>query len=257
MRQGSQAICPTLGHRDPESGHSADANDSSSSDDPGTKFACPHIMLRCSAFFCVAVLTAQGSLAPDLARVNDAKSWRVIDADASVEGSVVRLKPHGDPAVGSHIGLALVQNLKFSEGTLEVDLRGAGNQTASFLGLAFGVADARTFDAVYFRPFRFADKDPDARRHAVQYVSWPEYTWEKLRKDKPGAFEAAIQPVPDPAGWFHVRIDVTKQKVSVSIDGSAQPCLMVDRLGHREGDVGLLVDSMPGDFRNFRIRPAR
>jgi len=138
------------------------------------------MMIRGSAFLCVAVLFAQSSLAPELERVRDTKSWRVIDADASADGAVVRLKPHGDPAVGSHIGLALVQNVKFSEGTLEVDLRGAGKQEASFLGLAFGVADAKTFEAVYFRPFRFADDDVDARSHAVQYVAWPEYTWEKL-----------------------------------------------------------------------------
>ena len=214
-------------------------------------------MIRGTAFLCVALLSAQASVAPDLGRVHDAKRWRVIDADASVEGAVVRLKPHGDPAVGSHIGLALAQNVKFSEGTLEIDLRGGGSQEASFLGLAFSVADAKTFEAVYFRPFRFADPDSDARSHAVQYVAWPEYTWEKLRKDKSGAYEAAIQPIPDPAGWFHVRIDVTKQKVSVSVDGSTQPCLVVDRLGHREGDVGLWVDSMPGAFRNLRIQPAR
>ena len=213
------------------------------------------MMIRYSAFLCVAALSAQGSLAPNLAQVNDGRSWQVVDADASVEGPVVRLKPHGDPAVGSHIGLALVRNVKFSEGTLEIDLRGAGQQESSFLGLAFGITDARTFEAVYFRPFRFIDDDADARSHAVQYVAWPEYTWEKLRKDKPRVYEAAIQPVPDPAGWFHARIEVTKQKVSVSIDGSARPCLVVDRLGRREGDVGLLVDSMPGAFRNFRIQP--
>jgi hypothetical protein len=214
-------------------------------------------VIRGSAFLCVAVLSAQGSMAPDHGRVHDAKAWRVVDADASVEGSVVRLKPHGNPAVGSHVGLALVQNVKFSEGTLEVDLRGAGTQEASFLGLAFGVADARTFEAVYFRPFRFADTDPDARSHAVQYVAWPEYTWEKLRKDKPGVYEAAIQPVPNAGRWFHARIEVTKQKVSVWVDGSTQPCLVVDRLTHREGDVGLWVDSMPGAFRNLRVQPTR
>jgi hypothetical protein len=214
-------------------------------------------MIRAAAFFCVAILAAQGGFTPDLGRVNDAKAWRVIGADATVEGPVVRLKPHGDPSVGSHIGLALVQNLKFSEGTLEIDLRGAGKQEASFLGLAFGVADATTFEAVYFRPFRFADDDPEARSHAVQYVAWPQHTWEKLRKDRPRVYEAAIQPVPDPAGWFHARIDVTKQTVSVRVDGSPQPCLVVDRLGHREGDVGLWVDSMPAAFRNLRIEPAR
>jgi hypothetical protein len=213
-------------------------------------------MIRGSACLCLAVLFAQG-LTPDLRRVNDAKSWRMIDADAMVEGPVVRVKPHGDPAVGSHIGLALVRNVTFSEGTLEIDLRGGGKQEASFLGLAFGVADARTFEAVYFRPFRFADEDADARRHAVQYVAWPDYTWEQLRKDKPGVYEAAVQPVPDPAGWFHVRIDVTKQQVSVSVDGRTQPCLVVDRLAHRTGDVGLWVDSMPAAFRNLHITPAK
>ncbi len=212
-------------------------------------------MIRGSALLCIAVLAGQ-SLTPDLARPNDAQRWRLLDADASVEGPVVLLTPHGDPAVGSHIGLALLQNVMFSEGTLEIDLRGGGARAASFLGLAFGAADANTFEAVYFRPFRFADADPVARAHAVQYVAWPEYTWEKLRKEKPGVYETAIQPVPDPAGWFHVRIDVTKQTVSVSIDG-ARPCLVVDRLGHRDGDVGLWVDSMPGAFRNLRIEPAR
>jgi hypothetical protein len=214
-------------------------------------------MIRLSAFLLAAVLSAQGSLAPDFGRVNDANSWRVIDADASVDGPVVRLKPHGDPAVGSHIGLALVQNVKFSQGTLEVDMRGGGRQQPSFVGLAFGVADARTFEAVYFRPFRFADDDPTGRGHAVQYVAWPEYTWEKLRTEKPGVYETAIQPVPDPAGWFHARIELTTQQVRVFVDGSTQPCLVVDRLSHRAGDVGLWVDSMPGAFRNLRIQPAK
>jgi hypothetical protein len=217
--------------------------------------------IRCSALIssaviCVAVVSAQGTVAPDLARVNDAESWRVIDADASVDGGVLTLKPHGNPAVGSNIGLALVQNVQFSEGTLEVDLRGAGSEVPSFLGLAFGVVDAKTFEAIYFRPFRFAAADPDARRHAVQYVAWPEYTWERLRKDKAGMFEAALQPAPDPAGWFHVRINVTKQKVSVWVDANTDPCLVVDRLGHRDGAVGLWADSMPGAFRNLRIQSA-
>jgi hypothetical protein len=100
-------------------------------------------MIRGSAFLCVAVLSAQGSIAPDLGRVNDPKIWRVIDADASAEGPVVRLKPHGDPAVGSHIGLAVLQNVKFSEGTLElssVPIRGRGRGRAQSRGAVRRVA---------------------------------------------------------------------------------------------------------------------
>ena len=201
------------------------------------------------AFLLVALL------APDLSKVNDGKTWRVLDADATAEGKgVVRLQPHGDPHVGSHVGLALVEGIAFDEGTLSIDLRGGGKDAPSFLGLAFGVADAKTFEAVYFRPFRFADADAAARAHAVQYVAWPEFTWEKLRKSKPGVYEAAIAPAPDPAGWFHARIEVTKQKVSVFVGDAKTPCLVVDRLRHARGGVGLWVDSMPGAFRNLDIR---
>lgn len=199
--------------------------------------------------------------APALAKVNDGKSWRVIHADATtaIEGGkpVVHLKPHGDPNVGSNIGLALVEGAEFTEGVLEIDLKGLGKSEASFLGLAFGVADEKNFEAIYFRPFRFASDDVPSRVHAVQYVAWPEHTWEKLRRDKPGVYEAAIQPVPDPSAWFHARIVVTKQKVSVWVDDAKQPCLVVDRLGSRaKGKVGLWVDSKAGAFRGLKILSA-
>src|SRR5215471_1190591 len=157
------------------------------------------------------------AITPELSKIGDGKRWSVIHADASAAvemgQSVVRMKPWGDPQVGSNIGLALVDGVEFAEGTLEIDLKGNGKQEASFLGVAFNVADARTFEAIYFRPFRFMSDDVASRAHAVQYVAWPSYTWEKLRKEKPGVYESAVKPVPDPSGWFHARIEVTKRKV--------------------------------------------
>jgi hypothetical protein len=92
----------------------------------------------------------------------------------------------------------------------------------------------------------------------VQYVAWPDHTWEKLRKSKPGKFESAVKPVPDPAGWFHARVEVTKKKVRVWVDDAREPCLVVDRLADREkGKVGLFVDSNEGAFRNLKILPAK
>jgi hypothetical protein len=126
------------------------------------------------------------------------------------------------------------------------------------VGVAFGAADGKTFVAVYFRPFNFLRDDKSFRVRAVQNVAWPDHTWEKLRKGKPGVFEAAVQPVPDPAGWFHARVAVTKQKVRVWAEDAKEPCLVVDRLGGRErGMVGLWVDSQEGAFRNLKILPAK
>lgn len=64
----------------------------------------------------------------------------------------MRLKPHGDPAVGSNIGLALVQNLNFSEGRLEIDLRGGGRTLAAQSG-------GQCFDRYNDRR-REAERDP-------------------------------------------------------------------------------------------------
>jgi hypothetical protein len=201
-------------------------------------------------------------LAPDLSRINDGKVWSVLnaDGDTAVEDGkrVVRLKPKGKANTPSDIGLALVGGLEFAAGTLEIDLKGKGKLERSFLGVAFSVVDEKTFEAVYFRPFNFMRDDESYRVRAVQYVAWPDHTWEKLRKATPGKYESAAKPIPDPGGWFHARIEVTKQKVSVWVDHAKEPCLVVDRLTSREkGRVGLWVDSKEGAFSNLKILPAK
>jgi hypothetical protein len=200
------------------------------------------------------------AITPDLSRIDDSKSWRLINADCEVtkEGgkSVLHLGPKIKATTGSSAALALVEGVEFGEGTLELDLKGRGKVERCFLGIAFNVADAKTFEAVYFRPFNFLrDGFQD---HSVQYVSWPVNTWEKLRSEKPGQFEATVKPIPDPSGWFHARIEVTKHKVSVWVDDARQPSLVVNRLAGREkGGVGLWVDSRGGTFRNLKIVPAK
>jgi hypothetical protein len=51
---------------------------------------------------------------------------------------------------------------------------------------------------------------------------------------RPGVYKSSVNPVPDPAGWFHARIEVTKKKVSVFVNEAKEPCLIVDRLASRE-----------------------
>lgn len=200
-------------------------------------------------------------IAPDLSQINDRKVWTLINADCESvmeDGKrVVRLGPKGTPTTASNIGLALVDGVEFAEGTLEIDLKGKGTEERIFLGLAFNVKDGKTFEAVYFRPFNFKKDDEPYRSRAVQYVAWPEHTWEKLRAEKPGVYEAAVKPIPDPSGWFHARIEVGRKNVKVWLDGGKEPCLVVDRLaGHGKGKVGLWVDSREGTFSNLKIVPA-
>jgi hypothetical protein len=205
---------------------------------------------------------SERAILPDLARVNDGRIWGLVNADcaAATEGArnVVRMKPKAEVHTPSNVGLALVEGVEFSEGTLEVDLKGKGKLQTSFPGVAFGVVDGKTFEAVYFRPFNFMRGDKAYRVRAVQYVAWPDFTWERLRKEKPGVYEAAVKPIPEPSGWFHARVEVSKQKVSVWVDDAKEPCLVVNRLAGRDGGkVGLWVDSRESEFSNLKIQPLR
>jgi hypothetical protein len=100
--------------------------------------------------------------------------------------------------------------------------------------------------------------DGPGRQRAVQYISRPEYPWAKLREQYPGRYESPVSPVPDPDGWFHVRIVVAGRAVRVFVDRGTTPTLMVDTLtGPRGGMVGLWVgNGSGGDFANLRIAPA-
>jgi hypothetical protein len=215
------------------------------------------------ALACVAVCPAKETgFTPDLARINDSKIWKVLNAEfsTSVEDgkNVVQLKPKGVAGKGSLVGVALVEGVQFMEGTIEVDLKGNGKTQTSFPGVAFGAADDKTFEAVYFRPFNFLRDDKAFRVRAVQYVAWPGNPWEKLRKETPGVYESAVKPVPDPAGWFHARVEVTKKKVRVFVNDAKEPCLVVDRLvSPTSHSVGLWVDSREGAFANLKISPAK
>ena len=159
-----------------------------------------------------------------------------------------------DEAAGD--GLVWFPETEFSNGTIELDIRGRDAMGRSFVGVAFHGVDAETFDAVYFRPFNFHSPDPARRAHSLQYISHPTYTWHKLRSEHPGQYEKEIASAPQPNDWFHARIVVAHPKVSVFVDGATRPSLVVDQLSDRgEGWVGVWVgNGSNGDFANLSVR---
>ena len=164
----------------------------------------------------------------------------------------------GKPALFT-TGAIWLEGVDFNEGTLEVDILGRSAPPGSnFLGLAFHGADDATFECVYFRPFNFRAVNPLNASHAVQYISHPQWTWNKLRTEKTGQYEKPIAPPPDGDAWFHAKIVVEARKVSVFVNGAAKPSLEVERLTDRAGgrvaiwggDAG-----MGGYFANLKITP--
>ena len=155
-------------------------------------------------------------------------------------------------------GVAYLEGIEFSNGAIELDLRGKDAQQQSFVGVAFHGVDGATYDGVYFRPFNFRAEDPARRTRAVQYISHPTYPWQKLRAEHPGKYEQAVTPAPDPNGWFHVRVVVASPKVRVFVEDAKEPSLIVSQLSERgKGLIGLWVgNNSSGDFANLRLIPA-
>jgi len=197
----------------------------------------------------------QTLIEPDLAKIADGKGVQLFNRALTVAREGERVVARLDARGGD--GGVLFEDALVGEGVIEVDLRGKDVAQQSFLGIAFHMVDWTTFDAVYFRPFNFRAADKERRSHAVQYVSHPANTWQKLRSEQPGRFEGAIEPPPDPNAWFHARIVLARGKVEVFVNRAAAPSLIVDDLGgRRSGAVGLFVgNGSDGAFSNLRIRP--
>jgi hypothetical protein len=166
----------------------------------------------------------------------------------------------GRPALFT-TGAIWLEGVEFTEGTIECAILGkSAPRGSNFPGLAFHGADDATFDCVYFRPFNFRAENPEQASHAVQYISLPEWPWQKLRAEKTGQYEKPITPAPDGDTWFHARIVVAGRKVTVFVNDAKEPSLDVELLNPRTGGRVGLWGGDAGDggyFANLKITPGK
>lgn len=199
-------------------------------------------------------LWAQTSDVLDVTAVGKDPRWKVAGRTTSV-GEI-----DGKRALriseGPGMGVVWLDGYNFSNGIIEADILGRSQPIqGSFVGLAFHVVDGRTHEAVYFRPFNFRAADSTRHSHSVQYVSHPDWSWERLRNERPGQYEKAVVPEPDGDAWFHVRVVVARPKVTVFVNNNPRPALVVDELSDRSnGGIGLWVgEGSGGSFANLRV----
>jgi hypothetical protein len=154
-------------------------------------------------------------------------------------------------------GVAWLTGVEFSDGIIELDIRGKDVFQQSFVGVAFHGTDNATFDAIYFRPFNFQSSDPVRKIHSVQYVSNPGFPWNLLREKYNAKYEKAVNPPPNANEWFHVKIIIRSPQVKVFVNGNSEPCLELEKLNNRKtGKIGLMVgNNSDGDFAGMQITP--
>ena len=204
-----------------------------------------------------ATAFAATPLQPDLTKAPAQEGWKF--APKSAASWVAAAK--GRPALHAK-GIVWLEGATFSEGTIEVDILGQSTPPQSnFLGIAFHGVDDTTYDCVYFRPFNFRAPNPDNASHAVQYISHPEWTWSRLRKERTGVFEKPIAPAPDGDAWFHAKIVITGKIIRVFVNDATTPSLEVESLTTRTaGRIGIWGGAEAGGgghFANLTLTPAK
>lgn len=166
----------------------------------------------------------------------------------------IRALKDGDKQGISSKGIVWLKGMNFKQGQIDVDLRGKNVFLKSFLGIAFHGIDTTTCDILYFRPFNFRHADTLRRKWSVAYMSLPDNNYAKLRKEHPLVYENVVSPVPQPDEWFHATLVLKNKQLSVYVNHSSTPSLVVTLINERTGGLfGIYADGLAEDFANLTI----
>jgi hypothetical protein len=147
----------------------------------------------------------------------------------------------------------------FSDGVIEVEVKGelaegAPEFARAFAGLAFRVNEGR-FESIYLRPTNGVADDQVRRNHSVQYVAFPEWRFDRLRRESPERYETAADIAP--GRWTKMRVEVSGSRAVLFLDNRPSPVLIVNDLKHgaqQRGGIGLWVETGTiAHFRNLRV----
>ena len=94
------------------------------------------------------------------------------------------------PEAANATSYALVKDVSFRDGVIEVDLAGqpaAGAFAAArgFIGIAFRVQGNGPYEYIYLRPTNGRADDQIRRNHSTQYSSYPDFDFARSRQEAP------------------------------------------------------------------------
>lgn len=149
----------------------------------------------------------------------------------------------------------------FSNGTIEVMLLSRLLPTADagargFIGLAFRInKDNSKFESIYIRPTNGRADDQLRRNHSIQYFSYPDYKFDRLRKEAEGKYESYADMGLNE--WIKMKIVVKDAQAKLYLNNKPQPVLIVNDLklgATNSGGIGLFVDSgTDAFFRDIKV----
>jgi hypothetical protein len=164
-----------------------------------------------------------------------------------------------DATAGNAESYAVLKDVTFRDGVIEVDLAGqpAGGAAATargFIGIAFRLQADGRYEYIYLRPTNGRADDQVRRNHSTQYSSHPDFDFARSRQEAPEKYESYVDL--QPGVWTKYRIEVDGRKARLYVNGADQPCLIVNdlKLEPAQGGVALWVGpGTEGYFSNLKI----
>ena len=156
-----------------------------------------------------------------------------------------------DSAVTNNVQPSFVKiaGTDLKNGTIEVNvlsklLPNAPDFARGFIGIAFRINDSNTkFESIYIRPVNGRADNQLQRNHSIQYFSYPDYDFDRFRKEAPGQYESYADMGLNE--WIKLKIAVKGNQAKLFINDNKQPSLIVNDLKHgadMQGAIGLWVD---------------
>lgn len=188
------------------------------------------------------------------------KGRKAIHVVSTLEPPAQRPRPGSGPRESGDHPLVVIEDARIGDGTIELEIAGkpaagAGQGARGFVGIAFRTApDLSRYETIYLRPTNGRAEDQLRRNHSVQYISFPDFPWFKLREETPGLYETYADLVP--GEWTKVKVVLEGEKARLYLHGNEQPTLLVNdlKLGATEGGVALwLENSTDAYFANLKI----
>jgi len=157
---------------------------------------------------------------------------------------------------------AKINGIDFRNGIIEVKvlsrlLKTAPASARGFIGVAFHISeDNSKFESIYLRPTNGRAEDQLRRNHSIQYFSYPDYKFDRLRKEAEGVYETYADMGLNE--WITMRIEVKGKQAKLFLNNQKQPALIVNdlKLGENvSGSIALWVDiGTEGFFKDIKIR---
>lgn len=154
-----------------------------------------------------------------------------------------------------------LKNLNLKNGSIEVKvlsrlMKNAPSTSRGFIGLAFRINENHSkFEGIYIRPTNGRVEDQIRRNHSIQYFSFPDYDFDRFRKEAPEKYESYADMGLNE--WITMRIEVEGTKAKLFLNNNKQPSLIVNDLKHgegSEGSIGLWVGNWTeGYFKDLKV----